>query len=726
MSGGKRGRRGAGGAGKRNNNSSFRTPAVQRSSAAPGGRLSLGSGAAAPRNRSVGPTPSAPSNAAEETFSLVSGNPLHFAMIIRLAPDLVEEIKRTEAHGGTPRIKFGANANNSAGNVINVGGKDFRFTWSQDRGDLCDIYEERQSEEDGNSLLVESGSAWRKVNVQRVLDESTKNHVKMLSEEAERKSKSRKTIILDPRNPSTKSQVKARATVEGNPSKMTLQQPPHKKRKVEPPPVQIMPHAARDPPNKVISSGTQGIPGGKKSTSSKPSDLQCMLITFLMDNQSNGMTLKALEKAVGGAFPNSARKIKPILKKVATFQAPGRYFLKPGVKIENFMKSTIGSGSSREVNHPTLPTHNKHELPVPKSSLSMRADTNALEGQQQLNSKRDEAPTFLEKVDLVQLSPEYFDEQKAPDHSERPAGRFSDSSTDSESDSSGSGNKSRSRSPVGDGASRSTSDSESDIPSNSEEASDDDLDIMTRDDDRLVKYKPDGTKRQKAGNMNQQKISGSINQVVAKNSNKVGVNSKNQHNVTERSLEAYGDNHGKVSTGEAERHDTEQGVCLPVTKECKMQEINLVTDLNDRQKDTSLLRSNDGCQERRHSSPDEISCSFSKYEKEDPEFRVPINGFSQYKEYVEEYHEKYEKYCLLKKTLESYRFEFFELGKDLDICKGKDMERYYEILARLKDSYCQYGPGHKRLKKIFIVLHKELKHLKQMINDFAASYCKDR
>lgn len=80
--------------------------------------------------------------------------------------------------------------------VINVGGKDFRFTWSQDRGDLCDIYEERQSEEDGSSMLVESGSAWRKVNVQRVLDESTKNHVKMLSEEAERKSKSRKYILL--------------------------------------------------------------------------------------------------------------------------------------------------------------------------------------------------------------------------------------------------------------------------------------------------------------------------------------------------------------------------------------------------------------------------------------------------------------------------------------------------------------------------------------------------
>lgn len=76
--------------------------------------------------------------------------------------------------------------------VIDAGGKDFRFTWSRELGDLCDIYEERQSGEEGNGLLVESGGAWRKLNVQRILDESTKNHVKMRSEEAERKQKSRK------------------------------------------------------------------------------------------------------------------------------------------------------------------------------------------------------------------------------------------------------------------------------------------------------------------------------------------------------------------------------------------------------------------------------------------------------------------------------------------------------------------------------------------------------
>lgn len=79
--------------------------------------------------------------------------------------------------------------------VIDVGGKEFRFAWSREFGDLCDIYEERQSSENGNGLLVESGCAWRKLNVQRILDESTTKHVKMRSEEAALKSKERKYVI---------------------------------------------------------------------------------------------------------------------------------------------------------------------------------------------------------------------------------------------------------------------------------------------------------------------------------------------------------------------------------------------------------------------------------------------------------------------------------------------------------------------------------------------------
>ncbi|KAF2543232.1 hypothetical protein F2Q68_00032170 [Brassica cretica] len=75
--------------------------------------------------------------------------------------------------------------------IIIVGGKEFKFTWSRERGDLCDIYEEHQSGEDGEGLLIESGCAWRKLNVQRTLDESTTSHMKMRSVEAVQRIKSR-------------------------------------------------------------------------------------------------------------------------------------------------------------------------------------------------------------------------------------------------------------------------------------------------------------------------------------------------------------------------------------------------------------------------------------------------------------------------------------------------------------------------------------------------------
>lgn len=80
--------------------------------------------------------------------------------------------------------------------VIHVGDKTFKFTWSREPGDLCDIYEERRSGDGENGMLVESGGTWRKLNVERELDESTKNHVKRRSEEAERKLKSRKYVLF--------------------------------------------------------------------------------------------------------------------------------------------------------------------------------------------------------------------------------------------------------------------------------------------------------------------------------------------------------------------------------------------------------------------------------------------------------------------------------------------------------------------------------------------------
>ncbi|XP_028804842.1 uncharacterized protein LOC114759763 [Neltuma alba] len=138
-------------------------------------------------------------------------------------------------------------------------------------------------------------------------------------------------------------------------------------------------------------------------------------------------------------------------------------------------------------------------------------------------------------------------------------------------------------------------------------------------------------------------------------------------------------------------------------------------------KDSVLGERNNSDQKRRESSSDENSCSYSKYEKDEPELKGPIRTFSQYKEYVQEYRDKYDSYCSLNKILESYRNEFLKLGKDLEYAKGRDMDRYYNILGQLKESYQRCGERHKRLKKIFVVLHGELEQLKQRIKDFAHS-----
>jgi len=118
-------------------------------------------------------------------------------------------------------------------------------------------------------LLLECGSAWRKVNVQRILDESAKNLVKMRSEEAERLSKSRKSIVLDPANPSVKSQAKsmAAAAVEGSMRRMHWKQKNEffKKNK-----------AAVIAPTKSVSKVklSSNIPKGNFSTSPAPSPEQ--------------------------------------------------------------------------------------------------------------------------------------------------------------------------------------------------------------------------------------------------------------------------------------------------------------------------------------------------------------------------------------------------------------------------------------------------------------------
>ena len=88
-------------------------PPQRLSSSTSSGRLSLGGSRNPPRTS----TQSSVAGSSQETFSLVGGIALSFAAIIRLAPDLVEEIRRVEAHGGAAKIKFDSNPNNALGNV---------------------------------------------------------------------------------------------------------------------------------------------------------------------------------------------------------------------------------------------------------------------------------------------------------------------------------------------------------------------------------------------------------------------------------------------------------------------------------------------------------------------------------------------------------------------------------------------------------------------------------
>ncbi|KAL7100068.1 hypothetical protein ACP275_09G125500 [Erythranthe tilingii] len=1205
--GSKMGRGGGGGgsAGKRN----IHAPPINRS--APAGRLSVGGG---PRGRggassaAISP-PSASSLQLEESFSLVRENPLSFGMAIKLTPDLLEEIKRVEAQGGTARMKFDVNANNPNENVIHVGDKNFKFTWSREPGDLCDIYEERQSGEDGNGLLVESGGTWRKLSVERELDESTKNHVKRLSEEAERKHKSRTSIVLDGQNPSVKNQRKPESNHWSSNNK---KEPPYKKPKSGPPAggppkplyksglstttiskvksssgsplsLQSDQHGAPATPigsvnlvkghpsvpdctpaqnmNKTAVSDKEmqsKLPGSanydkskhNRNTVAKPTDLRSLIISLLLENQSKGMSLKALEKAIGDAMPNSVRQMEPILKQIANLQAPGRYFLKPGVEMDSFKKPPSQSGRSPEINRQQSHAPQKFDKLPAQDPFSTKTTDNNEE-----HDKLDTTPLHtvdgVEKIDILHSSPEQFSEKKVSNITEGKAGSSSDSGSDSDTDSdssdsgSDSGSHSRkSRSPVG-SQSGSSSDSDSDASSSSKQASDEDVDIMTSDDDKESKHKlrnsepvtskspvqwshPDNesvdignyddhvsgvveiekdspeddhgaerpassylypnkegeatveapveeiktssthhqeqerqvydkktydgadtvvndgfkhgqpvnheksskskSKRRNDGKHSDERahskkklkrknssqpVSGTINSIFGDSpynsspdrplqvSDKGGINvmgnrmtsdgTSNSNSQTgynqvtptrfasdsqlpgQRSFEARGTKHSERSPqtnkgmqiqkgfntearsedglggetrpmklsveGVADKHatvkdshyrkpdplgrvkeavphsnsymrfspkdntisttdksppmngrggrvlqrelselelgefrepfheetpgpkkqterkstskqlenkpmdseywnsdfgkgkgskkitadpgklpplnsvavisgipdgpskkrkapeihidkstrsldqhhqswgdhievgsqqnkvpetsgksrfaeagtgrggslepngdtsrkvsvtSTEQpndlvrGVARHTAKESKKQKPNLVGDSNDRRKSASLTVSNDGGQKRKEPSSDDNSCSYTKYEKEQPELKGPIKNASQYKEYVKEFQEKYESHCSLNKILETYRDDFSKLGKDLESFKGRDMKRYHDILEQMRSSFRQCGERHKRLKKIYVVLYEELKvHLKQMIKDYAASYRKD-
>ncbi|KAI9109474.1 hypothetical protein K1719_019528 [Acacia pycnantha] len=1046
--------------------SSFRPP-PHWGPVPPGGvRHSVGGSSGDPRGRNTNRGAPANPPVVEETFNLVSGNNASaFAMIIRLAPDLVEEIKRLEAQGGRARMKFDSNPNNPSGNIIDVDGKEFRFTWSREFGDLCDIYEERQSGEDRKGLLAESGSAWRKLNVQRILDESTKNHVKMRSEEAERK---HKAIVIDEikaveatswkNYPKKKEQVLKKKRAEtlqvGGPLKSThrpglpssatkgrhssspLPSPPEQSaapssfpgavnisKNLDDVPSRMMSKqntmAGSEKENTIrIDSAVRETPGSKGNNGAKSMDLQSLLISLLMD-KPNGMTIRALEKAVGETFPNSSKKIEPNVKKFATFQTLGRYILKPGVDLESFKRPVSESGSSPEDNLHQISARGEFhdQTPALQGGFEEKVPNDNVKEHVRLTTKVGEESNTPNTIDVKHTSPNVFDDKKGSDGSEGRAGSSSDS--DSESDSSGSGSdsgshsRSRSRSPAGTG-SGSSSDSESDASSNSKEASDEDVDIMTSDDEKESKVKmevsdqrvssvipvksPDGrsmqneiddkqdgnesdvveiekdlpeeqgaetapttttisnkggkaseeakhyypdcdvqecqnsigslfdekentvkvvsrrelsdnserlssgkhergsdvknldekserTKRLKTDKLNQAMGSAGMDVLMSENSkslspigltedtfkgpatqavnradrqgtlnaglqkgynqsfsakssdsqrtfdqtslgkpldptnhfhvtkqferkssfkhlgNRTGTSENKNSDVSKVKLSSKAtfesgkqspalvsssfpgnlegtnkkknaDHHFEDSTRphvkvvksypqlvkdnmeigsqfnklpeiNARSRNNEAGACQGIdlegresnrrgpanalkrdskrgtVKEGRIQTSDPSEEKADGRKDSVLADRNNSDQKRRESSSDENSCSYSKYEKDEPELKGPISTLSQYKEYVQEYRDKYDSYLSLNKILEGDRDEFLKLGEDLENAKGRDMDRYNNIVGQIRECYQRCGERHKRLKKIFIVLHEELQQLKQMIKDFA-------
>eukprot|EP00252_Welwitschia_mirabilis_P022960 TRINITY_DN6375_c0_g1_i1.p1 TRINITY_DN6375_c0_g1~~TRINITY_DN6375_c0_g1_i1.p1 ORF type:complete len:1210 (+),score=342.88 TRINITY_DN6375_c0_g1_i1:189-3818(+) len=418
-----------------------------------------------------------PSSGTEETFSLVHPpRALPFAMIIRLISDLVEEFRRAQSEGKEVRIKFGHQGTNSNVNIIDVGGKQFKFTWGSEQGDLCDIYEEQQDGEDGSGLLVASGSAWRKLNVQPILNESIQKNFKLRSEEAARFQKSRKAIVLDHGT----SVVKPSKPMSFSSNDVTARKAPFKsandipakKDKVEADSVSLARRsvAAVDKAqssskmkSKVRESAPVTAPAQKIQTfsiHSKSSDLRNHLITQLTENPK-GLSVKAIEKLIGV----QAKKIEPMLKTIANYQAPGRYVLKPGIEKESEKKLSPQNESSPEDQHAGSP------LEV-LSPLSDKVEQN-IEQQLHLTPKQDSDINITEELD--------GHPNDSPGIDANTKASISDGSVSSSSSESGSDSDSDSGSSDSASASGSSSDSESD-PSSSGEVSDVNVDIMSDND----------------------------------------------------------------------------------------------------------------------------------------------------------------------------------------------------------------------------------------------------
>lgn len=95
------------------------------------------------------------------------------------------------------------------------------------------------------------------------------------------------------------------------------------------------------------------------------------------------------------------------------------------------------------------------------------------------------------------------------------------------------------------------------------------------------------------------------------------------------SLDGHGESNKKAPLSTSQHHDSKRGPVSHNIKESKRPASNTMMELTDQRKDSMLAEGNDSDRKRRDSSSDENSCSYTKYEKDEPELKGPIKDFSQ-------------------------------------------------------------------------------------------------
>jgi hypothetical protein len=104
---------------------------------------------------------------------------------------------------------------------------------------------------------------------------------------------------------------------------------------------------------------------------------------------------------------------------------------------------------------------------------------------------------------------------------------------------------------------------------------------------------------------------------------------KSRQNEKGIGLEIYSESSKKAPVTAPQQHDAKRGTVSHSIIETKKQISNAIVELTDGRKDSNWAEGNNSDRKRRDSSSDENSCSYSKYEKDEPELKGPIRDFSQ-------------------------------------------------------------------------------------------------